>query len=143
MNHDIAVGAAAAGCLSMASDPTPAPVAVPPASQSDVSAVPYHAERPSPFARSNSDVGSANPFTSFSAYGYGANTGETEAWLRTPYAVLDAAYEGYDTEESRVQGRGQTLEEMYSVPENYLEIEVREPRTHGELPCAVKTGSEH
>lgn len=28
--------------------------------------------------------------------------------------------------------RGQTLEEMYSAPENTLEIEVREPRTQGE-----------
>lgn len=27
--------------------------------------------------------------------------------------------------------RNQTLEEMYSVPENYLEIECREPRTQG------------
>ena len=32
-----------------------------------------------------------------------------------------------------MEGRGQTLEEMYSVPENYLEIEVREPRTQGRL----------
>jgi sorting nexin-3/12 len=29
--------------------------------------------------------------------------------------------------------RGQTLEEMYSAPENTLEIEVREPRTQGEF----------
>ena len=34
--------------------------------------------------------------------------------------------------------RGQTLEEMYSAPENTLEIEVREPRTQGETPeCHV------
>ena len=33
----------------------------------------------------------------------------------------------------KLEGRAQTLEEMYSVPENYLEIEVREPRTQGEL----------
>lgn len=34
----------------------------------------------------------------------------------------------YDS--SAVDSRSQTLEEMYSVPENYLEIEVRDPRTH-------------
>lgn len=40
--------------------------------------------------------------------------------------------------------RGQTLEEMYSAPENTLEIEVRDPRTQGEHSCWFKleTGSE-
>jgi len=32
---------------------------------------------------------------------------------------------------SRLAGREQTLEEMYSVPESFLEIEVRNPQTHG------------
>lgn len=32
--------------------------------------------------------------------------------------------------------RGQTLEEMYSAPENTLEIEVRDPRTQGALPLS-------
>ena len=32
----------------------------------------------------------------------------------------------------KADARGQTLEEMYSAPENTLEIEVREPRTQGE-----------
>ncbi|KAF8322186.1 PX-domain-containing protein [Clavulina sp. PMI_390] len=32
---------------------------------------------------------------------------------------------------SRLQGRAQTIEEMYSVPESFLEIEVRNPQTHG------------
>ncbi|GAA5877177.1 hypothetical protein JCM8547_001965 [Rhodosporidiobolus lusitaniae] len=43
---------------------------------------------------------------------------------------------GYQQEEREAQGakvggepRGQTLEEMYSAPENTLEIEVRDPRT--------------
>ncbi|KAF9263803.1 Phox-like protein [Marasmius fiardii PR-910] len=34
-------------------------------------------------------------------------------------------------EEPGVMGRGQTIEEMYSVPESFLEIEVRNPQTHG------------
>ncbi|TFY81087.1 hypothetical protein EWM64_g2929 [Hericium alpestre] len=34
-------------------------------------------------------------------------------------------------EEPRLQGREQTIEEMYSVPESFLEIEVRNPQTHG------------
>ncbi|KAI6131608.1 Phox homologous domain-containing protein [Pisolithus croceorrhizus] len=34
-------------------------------------------------------------------------------------------------EEPRLQGREQTIEEMYSVPEGFLEIEVRNPQTHG------------
>ncbi|KAJ3909168.1 Phox homologous domain-containing protein [Lentinula edodes] len=31
----------------------------------------------------------------------------------------------------RLAGREQTIEEMYSVPESFLEIEVRNPQTHG------------
>ncbi|KAL0565527.1 Sorting nexin-3 [Marasmius crinis-equi] len=34
-------------------------------------------------------------------------------------------------EEPGILGRGQTIEEMYSVPESFLEIEVRNPQTHG------------
>ncbi|KAF5376308.1 hypothetical protein D9615_008494 [Tricholomella constricta] len=33
-------------------------------------------------------------------------------------------------EESFTSGREQTIEEMYSVPESFLEIEVRNPQTH-------------
>jgi len=32
---------------------------------------------------------------------------------------------------NRLTGRAQTIEEMYSVPESFLEIEVRNPQTHG------------
>ncbi|KAG6860773.1 Sorting nexin-3 [Termitomyces sp. Mi166 len=34
-------------------------------------------------------------------------------------------------EDSLVTGREQTIDEMYSVPESFLEIEVRNPQTHG------------
>jgi len=34
-------------------------------------------------------------------------------------------------DEPRLSGREQTIEEMYSVPESFLEIEVRNPQTHG------------
>ncbi|PSS06538.1 hypothetical protein PHLCEN_2v3668 [Hermanssonia centrifuga] len=34
-------------------------------------------------------------------------------------------------EDARITGREQTIEEMYSVPESFLEIEVRNPQTHG------------
>ncbi|KAG6898969.1 Sorting nexin-3 [Termitomyces sp. T159_Od127] len=34
-------------------------------------------------------------------------------------------------EDSLLTGREQTIEEMYSVPESFLEIEVRNPQTHG------------
>ncbi|KAH9932549.1 PX-domain-containing protein [Fomitopsis serialis] len=34
-------------------------------------------------------------------------------------------------DEPRLGGREQTIEEMYSVPESFLEIEVRNPQTHG------------
>ncbi|CAE6480438.1 unnamed protein product [Rhizoctonia solani] len=36
-------------------------------------------------------------------------------------------------EPNQLAGREQTIEEMYSVPESFLEIEVRNPQTHGEL----------
>ncbi|OZJ06942.1 Sorting nexin-3 [Bifiguratus adelaidae] len=32
---------------------------------------------------------------------------------------------------SRLQSREQTIEERYGIPENFLEIEVRNPQTHG------------
>ncbi|CAB4401328.1 unnamed protein product [Rhizophagus irregularis] len=32
---------------------------------------------------------------------------------------------------SRLQMKEQTIDEMYGVPENFLEIEVRNPQTHG------------
>ncbi|CAE6456018.1 unnamed protein product [Rhizoctonia solani] len=34
-------------------------------------------------------------------------------------------------ESEQLAGREQTIEEMYSVPESFLEIEVRNPQTHG------------
>ncbi|KAF9156746.1 Sorting nexin-3 [Actinomortierella ambigua] len=34
-------------------------------------------------------------------------------------------------EHSRLQSKPQTLDELYGVPENFLEIEVRNPQTHG------------
>ncbi|CAE6438890.1 unnamed protein product [Rhizoctonia solani] len=36
-------------------------------------------------------------------------------------------------ESEQISGREQTIEEMYSVPESFLEIEVRNPQTHGQL----------
>jgi len=65
----------------------------------------------SPFARVAS---ASSPFAGFSS----ASTYVTE---RTPEQRAD---------EQRLAGRMQTLEEMYSVPESVLEIEVRDPRTH-------------
>ncbi|CAG8723454.1 14506_t:CDS:2, partial [Acaulospora morrowiae] len=32
---------------------------------------------------------------------------------------------------SRLDMKEQTIDEMYGVPENFLEIEVRNPQTHG------------
>lgn len=32
---------------------------------------------------------------------------------------------------SRLQMKDQTIEEMYGAPENFLEIEMRNPQTHG------------
>ncbi|KAJ7191909.1 sorting nexin-3 [Mycena haematopus] len=34
-------------------------------------------------------------------------------------------------DDAQITGREQTIEEMYSVPESFLEIEVRNPQTHG------------
>ncbi|KAI0291618.1 Phox homologous domain-containing protein [Multifurca ochricompacta] len=41
-------------------------------------------------------------------------------------------------DEPRLQGREQTIEEMYSVPESFLEIEVRNPQTHVRLTDCQK-----
>ncbi|GAB1524716.1 sorting nexin-3 protein [Rhizoctonia solani] len=57
---------------------------------------------PSPFARS-SDLTGPNPFA------------RTASTFNDPTSLV---------------GREQTIEEMYSVPESFLEIEVRSPQTH-------------
>ncbi|CAI2167510.1 15361_t:CDS:2 [Funneliformis geosporum] len=51
---------------------------------------------------------------------------------------------------SRLQMKEQTIDEMYGIPENFLEIEVRNPQTHGfgrkmftdyEIVCRLKVSS--
>lgn len=41
----------------------------------------------------------------------------------------------YDSKrfEARPQFKQQTFDEIYGVPENFLEIEVRNPQTHGKI----------
>ncbi|EEB90189.1 hypothetical protein MPER_11638 [Moniliophthora perniciosa FA553] len=46
-------------------------------------------------------------------------------------AVSPFARVGTFDEGPGLLGRSQTIEEMYSVPESFLEIEVRNPQTHG------------
>jgi len=89
----------------------------------------------SPFARTSSP---SNPFASFSTA-----TGSTSSpYVTSPgYSSPSSYYPDIMAPSSptgsatggagtQLQNRTQTLEEMYSVPENYLEIEVRDPRTH-------------
>ena len=68
-----------------------------------------------PFGRISSSA-APSPFAGFSS--------------ASPYVTERTAEQRQ--EEQRMQGRMQTLEEMYSVPESVLEIEVKNPETHGE-----------
>lgn len=79
----------------------------------------------SPFQRAT--LPQSTSFNAFPSTSLGAPSGSSpyvtqqsqqEPVRDSPYAKSEAA-------------RGQTLEEMYSAPENTLEIEVREPRTQG------------
>ncbi|KAH8917244.1 Phox-like protein [Atractiella rhizophila] len=71
----------------------------------------------------------SHAFASFSSI-----TGGTSSPYITSAGYNPARYEDTNRAQGQQpaapQGRSQTLEEMYSVPENYLEIEVRDPRTH-------------
>lgn len=70
----------------------------------------------SPFLRaSNSNSYNPNPYpSSSSSNSYNNNNGGSSS-----------------NNNSIGSSRGQTLEEMYSAPENTLEIEVRDPKTYG------------
>lgn len=66
---------------------------------------------------------STNPYVTDPGYG-----------RRTP---ITNSQDEPSSPQKQSEARGQTLEEMYSAPENTLEIEVREPRTQGELQLRV------
>lgn len=55
---------------------------------------------------------------------------DDEGWTESGSGAAAAGDKGAKGEQ-RHDMRGQTLEEMYSAPENTLEIEVRDPRTQG------------
>lgn len=58
---------------------------------------------------------------------------QSTAYMSSAHSSPTKSLGGGDGGKTREQqdARGQTLEEMYSAPENTLEIEVREPRTQG------------
>lgn len=60
-------------------------------------------------------------------------TSTTDSTLRRETAIMSVSPFARSTfdDTSRLAGRAQTIEEMYSVPEGFLEIEVRNPQTHG------------
>lgn len=87
----------------------------------------------SPFARAA--LPASTSFTSFpstslsspsgsSPYVTSINQDNAREWRESPYAKTPAS-------PPHGEPRGQTLEEMYSAPENTLEIEVRDPRIQG------------
>ncbi|KAG0075506.1 Sorting nexin-3 [Podila epicladia] len=47
--------------------------------------------------------------------------------MNSPNSVQHRAFD----EHSRLQSKPQTLDDIYGEPENFLEIEVRNPQTHG------------
>ncbi|WOO85001.1 Sorting nexin-3 [Vanrija pseudolonga] len=49
----------------------------------------------------------------------------------SPFARVDSSQRITFSDMARLAGRPQTFDEMYAVPESFLEIEVRNPLTHG------------
>ncbi|KAL7421322.1 Sorting nexin-3 [Cryptotrichosporon argae] len=49
----------------------------------------------------------------------------------SPFARSDSSQQLTFSDMARLAGRPQTFDEMYAVPESFLEIEVRNPMTHG------------
>ncbi|OWZ70744.1 sorting nexin-3 [Cryptococcus neoformans] len=49
----------------------------------------------------------------------------------SPFIRTDSSQAVSFTDMARMAGRPQTFDEMYSVPESFLEIEIRNPMTHG------------
>ena len=49
----------------------------------------------------------------------------------SPFVRTESSQRITFTDMARLAGRPQTFEEMYAVPESFLEIEIRKPMTHG------------
>ncbi len=102
----------------------------------------------SPFQRAN--LPSSTSFRSFPSTSFNTPSTSSPYVTDQPQSPNRFAYRGDDDDgwtgsgsgpagadkagkgEQKHDMRGQTLEEMYSAPENTLEIEVRDPRTQGE-----------
>ncbi|GAA5872644.1 hypothetical protein JCM1840_004862 [Sporobolomyces johnsonii] len=80
----------------------------------------------SPFARASLPSSTTFPSTSLSS-----PSGSSPYVTDQPRSRLNEALGGGERRQrgNEAEPRGQTLEEMYSAPENTLEIEVRDPRT--------------
>jgi sorting nexin-3/12 len=44
---------------------------------------------------------------------------------------------------ARIQAKQQTLEDAYSPPANFLEIDIADPQTHGVSLCTFGTPTSH
>ncbi|EUC64030.1 sorting nexin-3 protein [Rhizoctonia solani AG-3 Rhs1AP] len=61
----------------------------------------------------------------------GVGTGTPSPFARSSDLTGPNPFARSTYESEQLAGREQTIEEMYSVPESFLEIEVRNPQTHG------------
>jgi hypothetical protein len=97
----------------------------------------------SPFARVESSTPAASPFASYTSPNRPSSPYVTEQHssptrTRTgPSGATVAGDEEGANGTPKLAGRMQTLEESYAPPEDFLEIEVRDPRTHGERPSLL------
>ncbi|GAA5932870.1 hypothetical protein JCM1841_004619 [Sporobolomyces salmonicolor] len=86
----------------------------------------------SPFARASlPSIPSSTSFTSFPSTSLSCPSSSSPYVTDHPRSSLNEALGGAQRGQKLgdAEPRGQTLEEMYSAPENTLEIEVRDPRT--------------
>lgn len=86
----------------------------------------------SPFARA-ADFNSESYLPSISSSPFGPSS--------TVAAGTTSPTRGGARPAERPGERHQTLDEMYAVPENYLEIEVRNPITHGAFGSRASTST--
>ncbi|KAM0788633.1 Sorting nexin-3 [Microbotryomycetes sp. NB124-2] len=87
----------------------------------------------SPFARVPLPPPAASFSSQFPSTSLSSPSGSSPYVTDRNYSYANSNYEApggaTPSSPSRPEPRGQTLEEMYSAPENTLEIEVRDPRT--------------
>ncbi|UOH82013.1 sorting nexin-3 [Cryptococcus neoformans] len=111
-----------------------------PQPQQSPSPSPY---QPQPYQQQPYQYNAQQPYQTTDPYAYQQSPSQSAAAAapppqsppvqvtHSPFIRTDSSQAVSFTDMARMAGRPQTFDEMYSVPESFLEIEIRNPMTHG------------